>query len=224
MGRAAESAYTQIRSMLIAGEIGPGDKLLEEDLAERTGVSRTPVREALRRLASEGFVEFQPRRGVRAVSWTSRDLDEIFSLRALLEGYAAGQAAERAKPDHLERLSDLCDRMEAIAETTYGIGPVDGDGEISEEVEEAYGSLSELNNEFHRTVLAAADNAHLDAVMARLISAPLVQRTFMRYSGERLARSMSHHRELVEALSRRDPALATAVMTAHIRSARVELD
>lgn len=221
MAQATERAYTQIRSLLVAGSYAPGTRLREEDLAERTGVSRTPVREALRRLAVEGFVEFQPRRGVQVTSWSDQDLDELFGVRALLESYGAGQAAERATPDQLDTMSELCDRMEALAIQTYASGG--SNGEVPAEIQEVYQQIAELNNEFHEAVLAASGNAHLRTLMGGLISMPLVQRTFMRYSGARLARSMSHHRELVDAMRARDGSWASSVMNAHVRSARVEL-
>src|SRR5262245_32416607 len=113
MTQASERAYTQIRAGLLGGVFAPGERLREEDLAQRTGVSRTPVREALRRLALEGFVDLQPGRGVQVVSWSDQDLDEIFSVRALLEGYGAAQAAQRATREHVEALTALCDRMDA---------------------------------------------------------------------------------------------------------------
>ena len=218
MAQATEHAYAQIRSLLIAGDFEPGSRLREEDLAERTGVSRTPVREALRRLANEGFVTFQPHRGVQVISWTDQDLDELFGVRALLESYGAGQAAGRATADHVATMYDLCDRMDALAEQT------DGDGSrLPPQVQEVYHRIAELNNEFHETVLASTGNAYLRSLMGGLISMPLVQRTFMRYSGERLARSMSHHRELVDAIRSGDSSWASSVMNAHVRSARVEL-
>ena len=225
MAQATEHAYAQIRSLLIAGDFEPGSRLREEDLAERTGVSRTPVREALRRLANEGFVTFQPHRGVQVISWTDQDLDELFGVRALLESYGAGQAAGRATADHVANLYDLCDRMDALAEQTYEFEhPTDGDGSrLPPQVQEVYHRIAELNNEFHETVLASTGNAYLRSLMGGLISMPLVQRTFMRYSGERLARSMSHHRELVDAIRSGDSSWASSVMNAHVRSARVEL-
>lgn len=222
MAQAAELAYSQIRGLLIAGHMTPGTWLREEDLAERTGVSRTPVREALRRLEQEGFVDFRPRRGAQVVRWTDQDLDEIFSVRALLESYGASQAAEFATSEHLAVLTDLCDQMDDLAERTYEMA-LSGDGEQPEEVMETYHRIADLNYDFHKTVLSAAGNAHLRSVMRGLISMPLVQRTFMRYSGDRLARSMSHHRELVDALTARDSGWASSVMNAHVRSARVEL-
>jgi DNA-binding GntR family transcriptional regulator len=225
MTQATERAYTQIRSGLLGGVFAPGERLREEDLAQRTGVSRTPVREALRRLALEGFVDLQPGRGVQVVSWSDQDLDEIFSVRALLEGYGAAQAAQRATSEHVEALTALCDRMDAVAETTYAadLGDLADEGPIDDDLRAAYQEIAELNNEFHQTVLTAAGNAHLRSLMGGLISMPLVQRTFMRYSGERLARSMSHHRELVDAFRAGDASWASSVMTAHVRSARVQL-
>jgi len=225
MTQATERAYSQIRSGLLGGVFAPGERLREEDLAQRTGVSRTPVREALRRLALEGFVDLQPGRGVQVVSWSDQDLDEIFSVRALLEGYGAAQAAQRASAEDVEALTVLCDRMDAVAETTYAadLGDLGDDGPIDDDLRAAYQEIAELNNEFHQTVLAAAGNAHLRSLMGGLISMPLVQRTFMRYSGERLARSMSHHRELVDAFRAGDASWASSVMTAHVRSARVQL-
>jgi DNA-binding GntR family transcriptional regulator len=222
MTQATERAYTQIRSGLLGGVFAPGERLREEDLAQRTGVSRTPVREALRRLALEGFVDLQPGRGVQVVSWSDQDLDEIFSVRALLEGYGAAQAAQRATVEHVEALTVLCDRMDAVAETTY-TADLGDEGPIDDDLRAAYQEIAELNNEFHQTVLTAAGNAHLRSLMGGLISMPLVQRTFMRYSGERLARSMSHHRELVDAFRAGDASWASSVMTAHVRSARVQL-
>jgi len=218
---ATERAYTEIRSLLIAGDVAPGSWLREEDLAERTGVSRTPVREALRLLAQEGFVEFRPRRGVQVVSWSDQDLDELFDLRALLEAHGAAQAAERATPEQIEAMYELCDRMEDLAAGTY---ENDGAGSLApDQVEDVYRQIAELNNELHQAVLLASGNAHLPSLMRGLVSMPLVQRTFMRYSDGRLARSMAHHRELVDAIRQGDGGWAAAVMTAHIKSARVEL-
>jgi DNA-binding GntR family transcriptional regulator len=225
VAQATERAYAQIRSLLIAGDFAPGARLREEELAERTGVSRTPVREALRKLANEGFVEFQPRRGVQVISWTDQDLDELFGVRALLESYGAGQAAQRATPEHIDAMAQLCDRMDELADQTAETGELGqaDDGTLPPEVQELYHRIAELNHEFHETVLAASGNTHLRSLMGGLISMPLVQRTFVRYSGERLARSMSHHRELVDAIRSGDSSWASSVMNAHVRSARVEL-
>ena len=113
MAQAAQRAYEHLRARLLAGEFPAGSRLPEEELAAAAEVSRTPVREALRRLHAEGLVEFVPNRGAHVASWTERDLDEIFGLRALLESHAAELAAPRISGADLGRLSALQDQMDA---------------------------------------------------------------------------------------------------------------
>lgn len=201
MARAADMAYDAIRRRMLAGEFSPGAHLPEEELAAAIGVSRTPVREALRRLHAEGLVEFVANRGAHVASWTDQDLDEIFDLRALLESHGAGLAATRICPEDVERLRMLAESMEAI-----GADDLD--------------KVASLNAEFHETVLAAAGNRRLVALLSAVVQTPLVHRTFRHYGTEALQRSFAHHRELVAALSAHDTAWAQAVMRAHVLAAR----
>ena len=89
MGKAAETAYAVIRKRILAGDFSRGERLREEELAQIAGVSRTPIREALRRLDAEGLVEFLPNRGASVTAWTEQELDDLYAARALIEGYAA---------------------------------------------------------------------------------------------------------------------------------------
>ena len=109
MSSAAEKAYEAIRDGIVGGVLPVGGRLREEELAGSIGVSRTPVREALRRLDAEGLVEFSPRRGAQVASWSDQDLDEIFGLRAVLESYGASLAATRIGGDALAELAELAD-------------------------------------------------------------------------------------------------------------------
>ena len=109
--RAADRAYRFIREGILASRWPPGAHLREQELAELSGVSRTPVREALRRLAADGLLQLVPNLGAKVNAWTIQDLDEIFGLRATLESQAAGLAASRAGPQHLAELASLCDAM-----------------------------------------------------------------------------------------------------------------
>lgn len=208
MARAIDQAYEAIREGILGGRYPAGDRLREEELAEEVGVSRTPVREALRRLDGEGLVEFVPNRGAHVAAWSDGDLDEIFDLRAVLEGFAARLAARRAKPEHLARLRDLADRMDALA------------GGRSRD---RFDRISELNNEFHATIVEAGGNRKLGGLIAGLVQIPLVHRTFRRYDAEDLARSMGHHRELITALEHGDVNWAGTVMRSHIYAARAVL-
>src|SRR5215203_6092246 len=101
MARAAEAAYGIIREGILSGELARGQRLREEELALRAGVSRTPVREALRRLDAEGLVDFTPNRGARVTAWSERELEDVYEARALLESYGARLAATRVTAEEL---------------------------------------------------------------------------------------------------------------------------
>lgn len=202
-GHAADHAYRLIRDEILAGRRASGEWLRESEMAEWTGVSRTPVREALRRLVAEGLVRYERHRGVQVQDWSVRDVDEIFSLRSVLEPWGSRLAALSGTVDIAE-LTDLTDRMDELAPDGR---PADVD------------KLTELNNVFHRTVLAGAENARLITVISSVVQLPLVWRTFSRYTPETLRRSLAHHRELVAALTARDPDWAESVMCSHVRAA-----
>ena len=205
MSKAVEAAYEAIRGAITSGDLPAGTRLREEDLSSRIGVSRTPVREALRRLAAEGIVEFLPNRGAHVASWTDTELEEIFELRSLLESHAAARAATRIDEGALDRLGELAQAMEA---------------RLDEPLEESSFEISKLNNEFHSIILEASDSRHLEIATQGVIQVALVHRTFRRYSPRDLARSFSHHRELIDALTARDSGWARSVMRSHILSAR----
>ena len=115
MAAAVEKAYSVIRDGIMGGTYSGGSHLKAEDLAVAIGVSRTPVREALRRLHSEGLVDFVANRGAYVLNWDKSDVDEVFGLRMVLESFAAELAADRRLPEQLAELRDLADRMSAAA-------------------------------------------------------------------------------------------------------------
>ena len=205
MSKATEKAYQAIHKGITDGTHSAGTHLREGDLSADIGVSRTPVREALRRLAAEGIVEFLPNRGAHVASWSDEELSEIFELRALLESYGAGRAATRIEPDTLVRLIDLADQMEA---------------QLDHDREQASFEISKLNNEFHRLVLESSGSRQLVTTAQGVIQTALVHHTFIRYDDRGLRRSFSHHRELIEALSAGDPLWARSVMRSHVLAAR----
>lgn len=192
--------------MIASGQIEPGAKLREEALAAAIGVSRTPVREALRRLAAEGVVEMSPHRGARLVAYSRQDLDALFELRALLEPHAVLLAVPQLSDEDVQRLTDLATEMNDLVEH----GAVD--------------RLSQLNNEFHRLFLDRSGNRLLAGALAGVIRPSIVARTFHRYTPEALSRSQAHHLELAAAARARDGQWAEAVMRAHILAARHTLD
>jgi DNA-binding GntR family transcriptional regulator len=204
MARAAEAAYGVIRAGILSGEFARGQRLREEELAERVGVSRTPVREALRRLDAEGLIDFTPNRGARVTAWSARELVDLYEARALLEGFGARLAAARINAAQLDGLTVIAAKMAAVAES---------DPKRADE-------LTALNGQFHRAIVLASGNSQLDSLVRGLMDVPLISRTFQRYSPERMRASQFHHNELVDALRARDGEWAEAVMRAHILAAR----
>jgi DNA-binding GntR family transcriptional regulator len=204
-GRASERAHLALRDEILRGELPPGARLGEVELADRLGVSRTPVREALSRLAAEGLVEVLPHRGARVVDFSADDLDAIFDVRLALEPQATGRAATRVTTTDLADLDDLATRMLVIGAP----GP-----------DQDLDALVGLNREFHARLLDAAAAPALSTALANVVHLPVVLRTFHAYDPASLQRSLAHHAEIVAALRVADAEWATAVMRSHIRNAR----
>jgi DNA-binding GntR family transcriptional regulator len=203
MSRASDHAYAAIRGLILSGELAPGSQLSEEALAERCGVSRTPVRDALRRLESELFIRRSESQRSFVAEWSPGDLEDAFELRAMLEGLAARRAAQWISPLQLEQLRSHNRRiLEAISANEPDVL-----------------RFLEHNREFHAIVLEAANSSRLAAALALLIEQPVVWRTAQSYGRDNLQRSHHEHEELLAAFTRGDGEWAAAIMTGHIRRA-----
>lgn len=205
MSKIADLAYQGIRDRIISGEYAPGAHLKEEALAEDTGASRTPVREALRRLNAEHLVEFVPNRGAYVSSWSLEDVEEIYTLRSVLEGQAAFRAATRMSADEIDVLLDCAGRIDELLEHD-GPRPTAG--------------IIEANHRFHNTILDAAHSERLTKMLSWLVDIPITLQTFEKYSDRDIARSNHHHRELIDAFKARDPHWAQKVMETHLSAAQ----
>ena len=196
LGAVRERVLSELRQDIIAGRLRPGDRLVERELADRFGVSRVPVREAIRALVGEGFVHFEtPRRTVvRRLSPT--DVKELFELREALEVYATGLAAARATPRDLAGLAELLD--EAATATAAG------DAE----------AITDINTRFHDHVLTMAGNGLLSSVLD-----PVDGRLrWLTRQNEEWPQLLTEHRELYEAIASGDPHRARAHALAHIQA------
>ena len=201
----AERTLAALRELILDGDLRPGARLGEVELAERLGVSRTPVREALSRLAAEGLVELAPNRGARVVTWTVAEMEGVFDVRASLEPQLTGFAVARATEDDVQVLEELARRMLAVG---------------SPGLDQDLDALVPLNRAFHDRLVALADHPALATALAAVIHPPIVLRNFHTYDEASLRRSLAHHAEIVAAVRAGDPAWAQAVMTAHISNAR----
>lgn len=203
MSRASDRAYSEIRSLILSGDAPPGSPLREAQLADLCGVSRTPVRDALRRLESELYVVRSDSQRTFVADWSREDVEEMFALRAMLEAHAARRAAERMTDDHLDRLAACNDELERA---------------VSQHAPDVVAFL-DRNRDFHALILEASASPRLTATLATLVEQPVVRRTAMHYGRDQLRRSATDHRELLRAFAARDPDWAHALMTGHIRRA-----
>ncbi|WP_161958465.1 GntR family transcriptional regulator [Ornithinimicrobium cavernae] len=201
---AAERAYRAVLALIVTGEASEGTWLRETTLAEQIGVSRTPVRQALNRLAAEGAVELRPHRGAQVASFSPEEMASLYDLRARFEPLAARLAVERLSAQDVEELVGLAAQMEALV----GAGEPDP------------AELARLNDQFHAVFIREAGNRHLTLAIQTVTRPVFVARTFQTYSRHALERSMRHHAELVDAARLRDGEWAEAIMRAHILAAR----
>jgi DNA-binding GntR family transcriptional regulator len=195
---AAEQAAASLRDEILSGLIPSGTRLGEAELAGRLSVSRTPIREALSRLAAEGLVEIQPNRGARVATWTTEQLREIFELRLRLEPHAVRQAVPNLSGSQLDELDELAEAMNRA--------------DLSR--------LVELNRRFHGLFIDAAGSPPLAAALRGVTHAAVVHQNFHDYTPDALRRSLNHHVEMVAAARAGDGHWAEAIMRAHLYNAR----
>jgi DNA-binding GntR family transcriptional regulator len=202
---AVETAYRTIRARIIDGSYASGQHLTGERLAEAVGLSRTPVREALRRLDAEGLVRVVPNQGAYVTGWTWTDIDQMFELRTVLEAYAAELATNRLTDAQIDRIAVLAEETHRLA------------------IERAEGfrqAIALANSELHMIIVTAAAHVRLATMIASVVEPPLIMRTLRVYSQDDLLRSAGHHRELALAFRARDANWAAAVMRSHLLAAK----
>ncbi|AGZ41793.1 GntR family transcriptional regulator [Actinoplanes friuliensis] len=188
--------------------IASGTRLGEAELASRLSVSRTPIREALSRLAAEGLVELQPNRGARVATWSTDELREIFELRLRLEPYAVRQAVPKLGAGELAELDEL-------AEAMLRIGRPGRHQDLT--------AIVDLNRRFHGLFIEAAGAAPLAAALRGVTHAAVVHQNFHDYAPDALLRSLNHHVEMVAAARAGDGDWAEAIMRAHLYNARATM-
>lgn len=193
----ADQAYDRFREGLRSGIFKPGQRLLEAELADHLGMSRTPVREAIRRLQSEGLVAHLPARGLCVAAYDPGQVDELYVMREALEGTAARLAAQHAgRPEIL-----LLQRM------------------VEEEAGLSGEAAAEHNRRFHRALHQAAHNRYLLRALSALSDALLLLGPTTLDLPGRAAEARAEHARIVEAIAARDGDAAEAAARAHIAAA-----
>jgi DNA-binding GntR family transcriptional regulator len=194
--------YSALRSDILSGAYSAGASLVETRIAEELGVSRTPVREALRRLELEELVQSTPNKGMVVLGVTPKDIDDIYALRYLLEGLAARWAAERATPSHLVGLSENLDNFAFY---------VQKGGHFEK--------LAQLDTQFHDTLYASCQSAVLYHILATLHGHSSSARLRSLQTPNRAERTLQEHTALVSAIASGDAEAAERLAKAHITQA-----
>ncbi|MBP5985742.1 MAG: GntR family transcriptional regulator [Azonexus sp.] len=195
----------RLRQRIFAHELTPGTWIDEQKLAEQYGISRTPLREALKVLASEGLVELRPRRGCYVTEISRQDMDDIFPLMAMLEGRCAAEAVNRATPSDIAALKEIHERLESAAR----------DGRID--------AFFEANQEFHKKIQELSGNRWLLSVIQDLRKVLKLSRLHSLSLEGRLQQSLDEHRLIMAALEARNGATAEKLMHDHLLSGREAL-
>jgi len=193
-----EDVAERLRAQIFAHELAPGSWLDEQSLAQQFGISRTPMREAIKVLASEGLVTTKMNRGAYVTEVDRRDLEQIFTVLSLLEGQAAKETASKATEEELNLLDDLHHRLEKAA--------------ADRDVEQFF----EINVKFHDLIQDIASNKWMNGVIADLRKVLKLQRRDSLTRTGRLQNSLLEHREILQAILKRDPTAAEAAMRKHL--------
>jgi DNA-binding GntR family transcriptional regulator len=201
MSRTVEKAYDYILTEIVSGRAGAGTHLRETELAEALEVSRTPIREALRRLETEGLVTVERNAGAAVAVFSRDEVVEIYWLRAMLEGHAAARAATRITAEELVELGRLADALDKMQHQD----PID------------IVAFADLNTRFHLAIAKAAHSVRLYALIRSVIRLPIVllQQPEWR-SRLRRAAGYAHHHAIIDALKAGNAGWAESQMQTHI--------
>jgi len=197
--------FESIRGAILSGTIKPGERLMEVQMAEKLGVSRTPIREAIRKLELEGLVIMVPRKGVYVADLSVKDITDVLEIRAALEGLAASLAATRVTSED----------MEAIEKA------VDGFNEAIEG--EDFELIVERDMQFHASIFKATNNEKLIALINNLREQIQRFRVMILKNSSGLKGLSLEHREIADAIARKDTATAQTLATTHIVQAEYNI-
>lgn len=195
--------FDKIREDILSDTYVVGDKIVEAKLADKLGVSRTPVREALKQLELDGLVDNIPNRGVVVKGISTQDIQDIYSIRVLIEGIAARWAVERMDDSVVEDLKEIYDLMEFY---TY-----------KNDLERNF----ELNTRFHETIYAATKSRYLEQILKdfQLFIKSTRNRSF--HSIGRAKKSLEEHKHILDAFIERDSEKASQATMDHIERSRL---
>ncbi|MGE5576049.1 MAG: GntR family transcriptional regulator [Syntrophothermus sp.] len=197
-----EQVFRQLREAILSGEFKEGERIIETEIAGKMGISRSPLREALRKLELEGLVTVTPRKGAIVNAFSKEDIEEIYLLRSVLEGLAARLAAERITDRDLQALMESVERTDLLIRRDNIAG------------------LVEENTNFHNIILRASGKKRLVQLIGNLQEYVHKFRTASLSKPGRAFKALEEHREILAALRQRDGERAERLAHSHIAASR----
>lgn len=198
----ASRVYEHLKRRIVRWELGPAARLVEAELADELGVSRTPVREAIQRLKADGLAVSRGRRGNEVPEWTPREIEEAQRVRAHLESWASRSVVDRYADRDLDTLRSLA----AAMHQEWDSGNPDLD------------RIAEFNIDFHGRITAAAEPA-AGQLLDRAIYLPVLYKVFHSFSPFQITTALNEHDTILMAFEARDPDWVEAIIKAHILAA-----
>ena len=195
-------AYQKLRDALRNGVLKPGDRIIEASIAEQLDVSRTPVRDAIRRLESEGLLEYEPRAGLIVTKLDRRAVGELYEMREVLEGTAARLFTRHASDVEVEQLMELVRTEQQLQGNAH--------------------ELANHNHQFHVQIHRGAHNRFLEKALQAVNSSLWLLGQSQMFVPHRAKQALAEHTELAKAIQKRDAELAETVARKHVRSAQIE--
>ncbi|HLR67039.1 GntR family transcriptional regulator [Virgibacillus alimentarius] len=199
--------YTYIKQAILHGEFPPKMRLTEEFLANQLHISRTPIREALKQLESEGLI-VPLKRGVRVRHFTKKDIQQIYDLRTLLEGYAAAQASLHRKNKDIQDMEEANEKYKKAIDRYFQTGKT--------RIED----ILHLNHQFHDCVIKASQNQHIYSHISKVVVLPLIFRSFYWFNEDQMRNSLDVHKIILKAIKEQDMERARVAMHEHIYHGR----
>jgi len=181
-----EKILGNIRDAILKGDLKPGERVSEPDIAERYGISRTPIREAFRQLESEGYLTVIPRKGAVVSKHSEKDIEEFYSIKSVLEGYAAQLAAENMTPKDIDKLESINSRLEKLSK--------------GKDVK----TFFRAHNEFHEYFIRASGNQKLLELIQQLLKKFEYLRIASLSLPGRMELSVQEHKKIIEAFRNND--------------------
>lgn len=205
----AANVMDMLVTAIVKGELAPGTKISEPELARQYGISRGPLREAIRRLEGLRLVELKPHVGARVVQLSAKELIEIYRVREALEGMAARLAALHMSQEEIDDLRSLLDRHEESIVELDGLAYFQKEGDL----------------DFHYRIVKGSQNEKmLELLGSDLYHLVRMYRYQFSVASSRPVRALKEHRQIVDAIEARDPELAEILMRRHISAARVNIE